>query len=78
MNHIFKPHLRKCVLVFFDDILIFSPDLNSHLKHVQAVFELLRANQLFVKLSKCSIAQPKVEYLGHVIKEGASMDPQKI
>lgn len=78
MNHIFKPYLRKCVLVFFDDILIFSPDLVTHMAHIYSVFELSRANHLKLKLSKCFLVQPKVEYLGHMVTEkGVSMDPKK-
>ncbi|PRQ33305.1 putative nucleotidyltransferase, Ribonuclease H [Rosa chinensis] len=56
MNHIFKPVLRKFVLVFFYDILIYSPDLDSHIEHLEAVFTLLRANDLKVKMSKCAFA----------------------
>lgn len=67
MNHVFKTMLRKNILVFFNDILMYSLDLDSHLIHLEAVFSTLRANQLKVKLSKCSFAQPKVDYLGHVI-----------
>ncbi|PRQ22490.1 putative nucleotidyltransferase, Ribonuclease H [Rosa chinensis] len=79
MNHIFKPLLRKFVLVFFDDILIFSSDLLTHLSHITHVFELLRANNLKLKLSKCALAKTQVEYLGHVVSaKGVEMDPSKI
>lgn len=79
MHHIFGPYLRKFVLVFFDDILIYSASLDEHLKHLQLVFQLLQANQLCAKRSKCSFAQTKVEYLGHIITgEGVSTDATKI
>lgn len=79
MNHLFKPYLRKFVLVFFDDILVSSSDLNSHKEHVQKVLQVLRENQLFAKRNKCSFGTEKVEYLGHIItKEGVATDPQKV
>lgn len=79
MNHVFRPMLRKFVLVFFDDILVYSPDLPSHLQHLEEVFITLQQNHLKVKQSKCSFAQPKVEYLGHIISGlGVSVDPSKV
>ena len=79
MNTIFKPYLRHFVLVFFDDILIYSEDWSSHLVHLQTVFEVLKQNKLFVKLSKCVFGSTVVEYLGHVIHHGeVSMDASKI
>ena len=67
MNEVLAPFLRKFVMVFLDDILIYSPDLDSHLAHLEQVLETLRTNQLYIKKSKCSFAQGQVEYLGHVI-----------
>ena len=67
MNEVLAPFLRKFVMVFLDDILIYSPDLHSHLSHLEQVLQVLRANQLYMKKNKCSFAQPRVEYLGHVI-----------
>ncbi|KAL0350215.1 UNVERIFIED_CONTAM: Transposon Ty3-G Gag-Pol polyprotein [Sesamum radiatum] len=79
MNHIFEPFLRKFVLVFFDDILIYSKGWSDHLHHLRRVLELLRTHKLYAKQSKCSFAQQQVEYLGHVISiEGVSTDPQKV
>jgi hypothetical protein len=78
MNEILSPFLRKFVLVFLDDILIYSPSLAEHEKHVQKVFDVLRAHKLFLKPSKCSFAQHSLEYLGHIIsKDGVSTDPAK-
>lgn len=54
MNTIFGPYLRKSILVFFDDILIYSKDLKEHLEHIKIVMEVLRTNKLFAKLSDTS------------------------
>lgn len=67
MNQVFQAHLRKFVLVFFDDILVYSKSLNEHLSHLVIVFEILKDHSLFAKKSKCSFGQPMVEYLGHMI-----------
>ncbi|XP_042012377.1 uncharacterized protein LOC121760841 [Salvia splendens] len=79
MNAIFQPFLRQCVIVFFDDILIYSPTLELHSRHLESVLELLHANNFFVKLSKCSFCSVSVEYLGHIIDDGhLKADPAKI
>nr|GFA57768.1 hypothetical protein [Tanacetum cinerariifolium] len=69
MNSVFKKYLRKFVLVFFDDILVYSPDLSTHVKHLELVMLLLRRHTLFAKQSKCVFGSTRVEYLGHVITE---------
>ncbi|XP_042021153.1 uncharacterized protein LOC121768675 [Salvia splendens] len=79
MNAIFQPMLRKFVIVFFDDILVYSPSMESHGEHLAAVLEVLQKNSFFVKLSKCSFCSSTVEYLGHLIDEGlVKADPSKI
>lgn len=79
MNSIFKPYLRKFIPVFFDDILIYSPDLESHIKHLTITLQILKQHQLYAKHSKCSFAQSHIEYLGHIIrKEGVAADQSKI
>jgi hypothetical protein len=79
MNDVFRKHLRKFVLVFFDDILIYSQSMTDHLLHLQIIFELLKEHQLVAKRSKCAFGISQVEYLGHVIsKEGVAIDPKKI
>jgi hypothetical protein len=79
MNAIFQEHLRKFVLVFFDDILIYSKSMEEHKHHLIIVMEILKANNLFLKESKCSFGTTQVEYLGHVISQnGVATDPKKI
>lgn len=79
MNEVFMDYMRKSVLVFFDDILIDSDSLDSHLQHLRIVFETLKQHKLFVKKSKCSFGQARLEYFGHVVSsEGVSADKSKI
>ena len=79
MNSIFAPLIRKCVLVFMDDILIYNPTLETHVAHLCQVFELLKTHTLSIKLSKCSFAKQHLKYLGHIISgKGVAADPSKI
>jgi len=79
MNEIFRPYLRKFVLVFFDDILIYSTTLQEHLLHLEQVFLLMRQHQLFAKYSKCCFGMTRVEYLGYFIShKGVETDTKKI
>lgn len=67
MNSIFRDYLRKFVLVFFDDILVYSRSWEEHLKHVEIVMNILRQQRLFVKMKKCEFGKLELEYLGHII-----------
>ncbi|KAL5850318.1 hypothetical protein ACOSQ4_008331 [Xanthoceras sorbifolium] len=79
MNEIFRPYLRKMILVFFDDILVYSHNILEHQEHLRITFSILRENQLFVKKSKCSFGCHELEYLGHIISEkGVAADNKKI
>lgn len=79
MNDVFRPHLRKFVLVFFDDILIYSRDWSTHLSHLSEVLSLLKSHVLYTKISKCSFGLTKIDYLGHIVSNtGVEMDPQKL
>ncbi|GAU12540.1 hypothetical protein TSUD_182540 [Trifolium subterraneum] len=79
MNHIFQHALRKYVLVFFDDILVYSSTWQDHLNHLDTVLKTLQDNDLFVKLSKCSFGVVEIEYLGHLVTgQGVSMDKDKV
>ena len=78
MNAIFKPFLRKFVLVFFDDILVYSSSPSNHLGHLKLVLETLAKHQLYAKKSRCMFACEEVEYLGHLISgERVKTDPKK-
>ncbi|WVZ79446.1 hypothetical protein U9M48_027023 [Paspalum notatum var. saurae] len=78
MNDILKPFLRKCVLVFLDDILIYSPTMDLHIAHVKQVLETMRTHKLYLKPSKCSFAQTSIDYLGHIISaQGVATGPTK-
>ena len=79
MNDIFREHLRKFILVFFDDILVYSYTLTKHCEHLATVLNLLREHHLVAKASKCFFGKDQVEYLGHIIsKQGVATDPYKI
>ena len=79
MNNIFQGYLRKFLLVFLDDILVYSKDLQHHLSHLHMVLLTMRRNSLYAKKSKCYFGVERVEYLGHFItKDGVSSDPAKI
>ncbi|CAH9146476.1 unnamed protein product [Cuscuta epithymum] len=79
MNSIFRPYLRKFILVFFDDILVYSPTREIHLEHIHTTFAILRKQQLYVKFSKCAFGLKELLYLGHLISvDGVKVDPEKI
>lgn len=65
-NEVFKEYLRKFILVFFDDILIYSSTWEQHLEHIKIALSILRTNKLFVKEEKCAFGQKEVKYLRHV------------
>ena len=67
MNLIFRPYLRRFIIVFFDDILIYSPFFSAHLWNLDLTFQVLLDNNFILKLSKCFFAQSQVEYLGHLV-----------
>ncbi|KAI0509958.1 hypothetical protein KFK09_010558 [Dendrobium nobile] len=78
MNEVLKPILGKCCVVYFDDILVFSPP-QSHLEHLVSVFEILRAHKLYLNLPKCEFATGSVHFLGFIISSsGILTDPQKV
>ncbi|GJZ36796.1 putative reverse transcriptase domain-containing protein, partial [Tanacetum coccineum] len=79
MNRVCKPYLDKFVIVFIDDILIYSKDEKEHEEHLKAILELLKKEKLYAKFSKCEFWIPKVQFLGHVIdSRGIHVDPAKI
>jgi hypothetical protein len=79
MNDVLRPYLRRFVLVFFDDILIYSHTWADHLRHFRVVLYELARHHLFVKHSKCSFGASSVGYQGHIISaSGVAMDPAKV
>ena len=79
MNQIFQPYLDRFVIVFIDDILMYSGSSEEHFEHLRIVLQTLRERQLYVKLSKCQFWLDKVAFLGHVLStNGVSVDPHKI
>ncbi|GJU58185.1 putative reverse transcriptase domain-containing protein, partial [Tanacetum coccineum] len=79
MNRVCKPYLDKFLIVFIDDILIYSKNKQEHEEHLKIILELLKKEELYAKFSKCEFWIPKVQFLGHVIdSEGIHVDPAKI
>ena len=79
MNRVFHEYLDRFVIVFIDDILIFSKTMEEHEEHLRIVFQILRENKLYAKFKKCEFWLDQVVFLGHVIFEvGISVDPSKV
>jgi hypothetical protein len=79
MNSVFMPELDKFVVVFIDDILIYSKSEEEHVQHLRVILQRLRDHQLYVKFSKCAFWLREVPFLGHVISaEGIAVDPSKV
>jgi hypothetical protein len=79
MNKVFMEYLDKFMMVFIDDILIFSKNEEEHNKHLCLVLQKLRENQLYAKLNKCEFWLKEVSFLGHIISEGGIfVDPSKV
>ena len=79
MNRVFHPYLDQFVMVFIDDILVYSKDAEEREHHLRIVLQILRENQLFAKLSKCDFLLKEVSFLGHIVStEGIRVDLVKI
>nr|GFA82120.1 hypothetical protein [Tanacetum cinerariifolium] len=79
MNRVCKPNLDKSMIVFIDDILIYSKSKKEHAEHLNSILEFLKKEELYAKFSKCDFWLPWVQFLGHVIdSEGIYVDPVKI
>jgi hypothetical protein len=79
MTQVLKPFLRKFVIVFFYDILIFSRSVEEHLSHVEQVLKVLRVEQLYIHKDKCSFMRKSAKFLGFIISnQGVEADPAKV
>jgi hypothetical protein len=79
MNSVFMPELDKFVIVFINDILVYSENEEDHAEHLRIVLTKLRDHQLYAKFSKCEFWLRTVPFLGHVLSEdGISVDPSKV
>ena len=79
MNRILKPVLYESVLVYLDDIIVFSKTVDEHIEHIAAVFKILAENGLKLKAKKCDFFKTKIDYLGHVVSsEGVAPDEKKV
>ncbi|KAK8680625.1 hypothetical protein V6N13_109565 [Hibiscus sabdariffa] len=79
MNRVFKPYLDKFVVIFIDDILIYSRNKDEHAEHLRIVLQTLRECQLYAKFSKCELWLSEVAFLGHIISaKGIMVDPKKV
>ncbi|XP_025623583.2 transposon Tf2-1 polyprotein [Arachis hypogaea] len=79
MNRIFQPYLDKFVIVFIDDILVYSKTEEEHADHLRTVLQILRDRKLYAKLSKCEFWKSEVKFLGHMVsKQGIAVDPAKV
>ena len=79
MNRIFRPYLDRFVVVFIDDILIYSKSREEHEEHLRIVLQTLKDKQLYARLDKCEFWLEEVQFLGHVInKRGVAVNPSKV
>ena len=79
MNSVFMPELDKFIVIFIDDILIFSKNEEEHAEHLRIMLQRLWEHQLYAKFSKCDFWHKEVQFLGHIISDkGISVDPSKI
>ena len=79
MNRVFRPYVDQFVVVFIDDILVYSKDAQEHEQHLRIVLETLREKRLYAKLRKCDFWLKEVSFLGHIVStEGIRVDLAKI
>ena len=79
MNRVFHPYLDQFVVVFIDDILVYSKDTQEYEQHLRIVLQILREKKLFSKLSKCDFCLKEVSFLGHIMSaEGIRVDLAKV
>ena len=79
MNQVFHPFIGQFVVIYFDDILVFSTSIEQHVQHLRRVFETLMEQKLYANTKKCHFLTDHVTFLGYIVlKEGIQMDPIKV
>jgi hypothetical protein len=79
MTQTLKPYLGRCVVVYFDDILVFSQRRDEHLQHLKQILQVLRQEKFYANFNKCFFLQPKTHFLGFIIsQQGVEVDPEKV
>jgi len=79
MNQSLRPFIGKFVVVYFDDILIFSHTTKDHIRHLAEVLAVLRRDKLYATLKKCEFGSPQVHFLGYIVSaDGLAVDPSKV
>ncbi|CAM8902531.1 unnamed protein product [Rhodiola kirilowii] len=79
MNHVLRAYIGRFVVVYFDDILIYSKSIDEHIDHIKLVLDVLRREQLYANMEKCSFCTNKVVFLGYVVSgQGIEVDESKV
>ena len=79
MNQVFRSHIGKFIIIYFDDILVFSKTMEEHVEHLKVILDILQTERLFINLEKSEFCKDKLIFLGSVISaNGLSMDPEKV
>ena len=79
MDEVFHDFLDKFLIVYLDDIVVYSNNLNEHLHHLDCIFKRLREHKLYAKLEKCQFMQKQIKFLGHLVSsEGVRVNPEKV